>query len=77
MGEWTVVACVLGVSKLACLTVYWHSMLARDRIRARSITRALRSIHHGTFIVDRRADGAIVVIGSTGGHDTSRVKEVE
>jgi hypothetical protein len=52
---------VLGALRLACSTVTWLAVLSRERARARVLVAALGVCRPG-LVVDRRADGATLVV---------------
>lgn len=57
---------VVAVVRIAVLLVAWGSELSRSRERARGLAMLARVIRPGVMVMERGADGGVVVVAAPG-----------
>jgi hypothetical protein len=69
-------AILIVMIRLAPLTISWYAEAARERARARSCAALLAMARPGTTVIERNADGSVVVLVISGGDGAPRSSPV-
>jgi len=60
-------AILIVMTRLVPLVVYWYVEAWRERARARSLQVLMAMARPGTTVIERNADGSMVIVAASGG----------
>jgi hypothetical protein len=66
-------AILIVMTRLVSLIIYWYVEAWRERARARSLRVLLAMVRPGTTVIERNADGSMVVVAASGGGRAPRI----
>jgi hypothetical protein len=65
-------AILMVTARCVALVISWFVEAARERARARSVAALLAAARPGTTVIERNADGSLVVLSTAGGSRAPR-----
>jgi hypothetical protein len=66
-------AILIVMVRLVSPIIYWYVEAWRERARARSLRVLLAVVRPGTTVIERNADGSMVVVAAAGGGRAPRI----